>query len=90
MEPVTADARQAFLLQCFEQGRWVQHLSDQNNRSAPVQGVRLYYSPTSTSAPTVTGLPPPESDMCMTGEQAYVCVTPRTVRIEGEGVLKVS
>lgn len=76
--------RVSYLVNSFTSGIWGQHLRNQNNASAPVQGVRFYYS-----NPLNEITHPMDIDEHMRGLYGYICVTPKIIHIE-KGVLKVS
>lgn len=92
MDASEANERLTYLLKCFEQGIWVQHLKDQKNSNASVRGVRFFFAeiplPVGNQQPSQD--PSSYTDTLMRGTSGYVCVTPKTVSSEGEGVLKVS
>ena len=65
----------------FESGVWVQHLQDQKNFTAPVQGVRFFFCPQD---------PARDADGLVRGGGGYICVTPKTAQMNGDGAIKMS
>lgn len=88
--PVAASPEKIEILNsAFEQGIWNQHLADQANRAAPVQGVRFFYAPVQSTPASVRGRS--EDEALLLGHYGYVTLLPETVQIdEGTGHLKLS
>uniref|UniRef100_A0A6C0BZR9 Phospholipase D-like domain-containing protein n=1 Tax=viral metagenome TaxID=1070528 RepID=A0A6C0BZR9_9ZZZZ len=91
MNAGVADDRASSMLKHFEQGIWAQHLKDQKNSQASVQGVRFFYADSSPS----DGFQLAECSSewpaaAMSGATGYICVTPKTARVNADGTLKVS
>lgn len=82
----------------FEQGIWTQHLQDQKNYSAVVQGVRYFFAPDvvpvnksggAKEQSKSGGAKEQSTSDILKGTNGYICVTSKTARLEGEG-LRVS
>ena len=69
------------LRDAFEGGVWVQHLQDQKNLAAPVQGVRFFFFPQPHAQ---------DADSLLRGGGGYICVTPKTAQVIGDGAIKMS
>jgi hypothetical protein len=81
-------SKMEILKSAFERGIWNQHLADQANPAASVQGVRFFYAPAQ---------PPPstrqrsEEETLLLGHYGYVTLLPETVQIdEVTGHLRLS
>ena len=70
----------------FERGIWNQHLADQANRAASVQGVRFFFAPA-----VATPVEQRSDEDVLLGVHGYITALPATVQLdETSGELKVS
>jgi phosphatidylserine/phosphatidylglycerophosphate/cardiolipin synthase-like enzyme len=72
------------LRDAFESGLWAQHLQDQKNFAAPVQGVRFFFYPEESSSTDA------DSVSLLRGSRGYICATPKTAQLDADGAIRMS
>jgi len=90
-ETTATPQREGNFRDIFETGLWTQHLQDQGNRAATVQGVRFFFGG-STPRPSeeVLRTDDEEEGKLLRGHHGYVCALPKTMKLEENGTLRVS